>query len=131
MNAAGLNQACKAAKDLSKILELEFEALKNQDLEKFEVLQEKKEPILNLLSSLNIPSPSKNNKDDPWEPLRVIVSQCKESHRRNEILINRKLESIRMALNTMTGNDPNSSLEMYDKLGKISQKHPGKKFLEV
>ena len=36
-----------------------------------------------------------------------------------------------MALNTMTGNDANSSLEMYDKLGKISQKQTGKKFLEV
>ncbi len=131
MNAAGLNQACTAAKDLSKILELEFEALKNQDLEKFEILQEKKEPILNLLQSLNIPSPGKDYKDDPWEPLRIIVSECKKSHRRNEILINRKLESIRMALNTMSGNDANASLEMYDKLGKMSQKQPGKKFLEV
>ena len=131
MNIAGLKQACSAAKELSKILELEFDALKSQDLDKFEILQKQKEPILSLLQTLNVPPQDKNIKDDPWEPLRNIVSECQESHRRNEILINRKLESIRMALNTMTGNDANSSLEMYDKLGKISQKQPGKKFLEV
>jgi flagellar biosynthesis/type III secretory pathway chaperone len=131
VSIAGLKQACTVAKNLGEILDLEFEALKNQDLTKFESLQEKKEPILNLLSSLDIPPVNNDDKDDPWNPLRDIVSKCRDSHRRNEILINRKLESIRMALNTMSGGDPNSSLEMYDKLGKISQKSNRKNFLEV
>ena len=40
-------------------------------------------------------------------------------HQRNEVLVNTKLESIRNAIKTLGTNDPDSSVEIYDKLGKI------------
>ncbi|OUV02970.1 MAG: hypothetical protein CBC42_05550 [Betaproteobacteria bacterium TMED82] len=130
MGVAGMQQACDKARELLKILEMEFIALKEQKLDEFEELQLKKEPILLLLSSLDVPKADPSDSEDAWAPLREIVSQCKEAHRKNEILINRKLDSIRLALNTMTGNSQGSH-EMYDKLGKISQRRSRKKFLEA
>ena len=40
-------------------------------------------------------------------------------HQRNEVLVNTKLESIRNAIKTLGTNDPKSTVEIYDKLGKI------------
>jgi hypothetical protein len=57
--------------------------------------------------------------------------QCKESHRRNEILVTRRLDSIKSALNTLTGQNKEEELEMYDRLGKISQKKNSKGILEA
>jgi hypothetical protein len=42
-------------------------------------------------------------------------------HRRNEILIVRKLDAIRGTLQSMVIDDPASSVEVYDRLGKINR----------
>jgi len=47
--------------------------------------------------------------------------ECRDMHRRNEILIVRKLDAIRGTLQSMVIDDPASSVEVYDRLGKINR----------
>ena len=126
------DNARKYAGELLELLEHEFEALKAQDLNSLELLQEKKTPLLHYLSSESI---KKNvlsgNQSKEWMPFKNLMTQCKESHRRNEILVSRRLDSIKSALNTLTGQNKEEELEMYDRLGKISQKKNSKGILEA
>jgi flagellar biosynthesis/type III secretory pathway chaperone len=132
LNSDIVSQGCHAAKKIQDILESEFDALKKQDLEEFDSLQEKKASLINFVASLNVPPYKKDDSSDMWLPLREIILECKNLHRRNEILITRKLDSIRAALNTLSGENENStSVEMYDRLGKIAQKRNKKGFLEA
>lgn len=132
MNSNLITESCQAAKRIHEILELEFVALKKQDLEEFDSLQESKTELINFIASLNVPPYKEENKQDIWLPLREIIQECQNLHRRNEILITRKLDSIRAALNTLSGETDNStSVEMYDRLGKIAQKRNKKGFLEA
>ena len=48
-----------------------------------------------------------------------ILDECKTLHRRNEIFINRKLDSIRNALSTIQSSSSAASVDVYDRLGKI------------
>ena len=125
------DNAHKFAGELFELLEQEFEALKAQDLNSLELLQEKKTPLLNYLSSESIKNVSSGNQSKEWMPFRNLMAQCKESHRRNEILVTRRLDSIKSALNTLTGQNKEEELEMYDRLGKISQKKDSKGILEA
>lgn len=125
------DNAHKFAGELFELLEQEFEALKAQDLNSLELLQEKKTPLLNYLSSESIKNVSSGNQSKEWMPFRNLMAQCKESHRRNEILVTRRLDSIKSALNTLTGQNKEEELEMYDRLGKISQKKNSKGILEA
>jgi hypothetical protein len=49
------------------------------------------------------------------------MTHCKEMHRRNEVLIVRKIDAIRGALQSLQVQDPASSVEIYDRLGKVSR----------
>ena len=48
-----------------------------------------------------------------------VVTECRDLHRRNEIFMLRKLESIRGALQTIQSPDPLNAVEIYDRLGKV------------
>ena len=122
-----LTNALNGATALKGLLEQEFEALKSQNIADFEKLQPKKTEIISLLSNPELSNIAKNNAGIEltkstlgiWDNLTNIVSECKDLHRRNEIFINRKLESIKGALNTIQTPDPISSVEVYDRLGKV------------
>ena len=132
MDSKLIAESCQAAKQIKDILDLEFDALKKQDLDKFDSLQESKTALINFIANLNVPPLKESGDPDIWSPLREIIQECQNLHRRNEILITRKLDSIRAALNTLSGESDNSaSVEMYDKLGKIAQKRNKKGFLEA
>ena len=126
-----LRKNCEVANEILEILEEEFVALKNQDLEKFDTLQQSKSTLIDFISTQNIPPFDYKVVEDPWLPFREIIQKCQNLHRRNEILITRKLDSIRAALNTLSGDENNSSLEMYDRLGKIAQKRGKQGFIEA
>ena len=104
-----LTNALNSATALKGLLEQEFEALKSQNIADFEKLQPKKTEIISLLSNPELSNIVKNNASIEltkstlgiWDNLTKIISECKDLHRRNEIFINRKLESIKGALNTI------------------------------
>ena len=132
MGKGNADDAIRFANELHKLLELEFEALKLQKLSEIESIQEKKIPILEYLNADSIKANVKETSGEPnWESFKSIINECKSAHRRNEILVNRRIESIKSALSTLTGENKDDELEMYDKLGKLAQKKNSKGILEA
>ena len=106
------------AERLLALLDAEFEALKIQDLTAFESHQAEKAAILQELGSLTLPE--EGPEAQAWEPFREVIRQCRDHHRRNQILVQRKLDAIRAALKTLQGVDAASSVEVYDRMGRMS-----------
>jgi flagellar biosynthesis/type III secretory pathway chaperone len=59
------------------------------------------------------------------------MMNCRDMHRRNEILIMRKLDAIRGALESLNVNEATSSVEVYDRLGQIKRIRRLRGFTEV
>ena len=112
------NQASDIADQLLALLDQEFEHLKTQDLNAFEALQPQKTSLLGALSQLNLPEPA--DASDPWNGFRSRIAECKDRHRRNEILLQRKLDAIKAALRTLQGPDPLNAVEVYDRMGRLN-----------
>jgi flagellar biosynthesis/type III secretory pathway chaperone len=108
---------------LEALLEQEFEALKAQDLDHFEQLLEQKNGLLEQLSHLSgVRQPDDADQlGSEWDAFKARMVECRDMHRRNEILIVRKLDAIRGTLQSMVIDDPASSVEVYDRLGKINR----------
>ena len=122
---AGLSGFIDYARSLSVLLDEEFEALKTQDLEHFERLQPNKVDLLKKISQ--VPPPKAENTSQSqaglsaeWEGFQQLVRECRDRHQRNAILIQRKLDAIRSALRTLQGADATSSVEVYDRLGRLA-----------
>ena len=123
-----LSLALDQATRLKDLLELEFSALKTQDLTAFDNLQPLKIDILSFLSSDDLSQRVKNYGDSSenmsvhislWDDVMTIVSECRDLHKRNEIFMLRKLESIKGALQTIQSPDPLNTVEVYDRFGKV------------
>jgi len=115
---------------LSQMLELEFDALKIQNLDEFERLQ----PIKNdLLSQLTQMAPSKEilEEDPQWGAWLEGIAACRDMHRRNAVLMERKLESIRGALDSLRLPGTGSGVEIYDRLGHVSRFSRGRGYNEA
>ena len=108
---------------LTDLLDEEFNALKEQDLDAFEELLNEKNQILADLTQLTgVRQPEDADRLGPeWTPFRDRMRVCRDMHRRNEILILRKLDAIRGALESLNVNDPTSPVEVYDRLGQIKR----------
>lgn len=109
--------AIQSAEQLAQILDQEFEALKAQNLDAFEQLQGQKVPLISNLAQVSPPLPGQEATQ--WAGLQEIILGCRDRHRRNSLLIQRKLDAIRAALKTLQGADPASSVEVYDRLGRL------------
>lgn len=115
---------------LSQMLELEFNALKIQNLDEFERLQ----PVKNdLLSQLTQMAPSKEilEEDPQWGTWLEGIAACRDMHRRNAVLMERKLESIRGALDSLRLPGTGSGVEIYDRLGHVSRFSRGRGYNEA
>jgi len=126
-----LQQILHKTEALKELLESEFSALSKKDLPELEEIQQKKSEILASLSNekfLSLVEFQKTNSDrssldaEPlriWDQIIAVMQNNRKLHQRNEVLVNTKLESIRNAIKTLGTSDPQSSVEIYDKLGKI------------
>lgn len=115
---------------LVQLLALEFEALKSQDLDRFESLQPGKNDLLAELTQL-CPSPDDLQKLPEWDALRERLIECRDLHRRNAVLIERKLDTIRGALHSLRAGDSGSPVEVYDRLGQVARFSRGRGYQEV
>ena len=108
---------------LVDLLDEEFNALKEQDLDAFEeLLNEKNHILADLTQITGVRQPEDADRLGPeWTPFRSRMVTCRDMHRRNEILILRKLDAIRGALESLNVNDPTSPVEVYDRLGQIKR----------
>ena len=123
MQASSLEQALTLAQTLENMLEQEFEHLKVQNLDAFEASQASKNELLQQLAQLaGIHGPESADALGPeWDGFKEHMAHCRDMHRRNEVLIVRKIDAIRGALQSMQVQDPTSSVEIYDRLGKVSR----------
>ena len=121
--ASSLEQALVLVQTLDEMLEQEFEHLKVQNLDAFEASQTSKNELLQQLAQLaGIHGPESADALGPeWDAFKEHMAHCRDMHRRNEVLIVRKIDAIRGALQSLQVQDPTSSVEIYDRLGKVSR----------
>ena len=113
------------AHELEQVLEQEFRALQDQKLDAFEQLQPGKSELLAELSRLCPPAQDLQNQPQ-WAGLHDSLLRGRDAHRRNAVLIDRKLEAIRGALTSLQTGNPTASVEVYDRLGKVSRFNKGR-----
>lgn len=116
-------QAMVLARALEDMLEEEFAHLKVQNLDAFEASQTSKNELLQQLAQLAgiHGSESADALGPEWDGFKEQMAHCRDMHRRNEVLIVRKIDAIRGALQSLQVQDPTSSFEIYDRLGKLSR----------
>ena len=118
------------ASQLSKLLLLEFEALKVQDLDRFESLQPGKNDLLAGLAKF-CPSAEDLQNLPEHEKLRELLIECRDLHRRNAVLIERKLDTIRGTLHSLHTGETGSPVEVYDRLGQVARFSKGRGYQEI
>jgi flagellar biosynthesis/type III secretory pathway chaperone len=106
---------------LEALLEEEFAALKAQDMSNFDSINENKNKLLKELMALTgIHQPEDAQKlDSRWNEFKDKMRLCRNLHRRSEILVNRKLDAINGALESLRVGSGPTSVETYDRLGRI------------
>jgi flagellar biosynthesis/type III secretory pathway chaperone len=126
-------QAQALALSLEQMLEQEFEHLKAQNLDAFDAGQADKNVLLQELTQLaGITGPdSADALGAEWDDFKDQMAHCRDLHRRNEVLITRKIDAIRGALQSLQVEDPSSSVEIYDRLGKVSRNRRGRGYNEA
>jgi flagellar biosynthesis/type III secretory pathway chaperone len=102
------------------MLEQEFEALRTQQIDQFEQLQPVKAELLAEITRLAPPAADMQALPE-WQEFRDTMIQCRDLHRRNAVLMERKLEAIRGTLQSLRVDDDASSVEVYDRLGHVSR----------
>jgi flagellar biosynthesis/type III secretory pathway chaperone len=122
--------ALSLAKQLSELLLLEFEALKVQDLDRFEALQPGKNELLAGLSQL-CPSAEDLQSLPEFEDLKMLLVDCRDLHRRNAVLIERKLYTIRGTLHSLHTGESGSPVEVYDRLGQVARFSKGRGYQDI
>lgn len=131
-NTDTLREGIHKANALVTLLGEEFALLKAGDLESFEALQAKKSETLEALSAL-MPvltgEVSLTETDDSEtastlvEEIKVLLATCRDAHLKNAMLIDRKIEATRSALEVLRSSRSADTGETYDKLGKLKRGH--------
>ena len=135
MKKLDITKAQQEISELHRLLEKEFDALKDQKIDLFEKYQTEKNEILTsisesgLLEELQSLSNQSEDYDAHTRNLDILhknISECSKLQSRNEVLIRHKLIAIRETIDSFT--IPNNPLaETYDSLGtmkKSSVKRP-------
>jgi flagellar biosynthesis/type III secretory pathway chaperone len=130
-------QLVKAVMDrvesLESVLEQEFDALKAQDLDHLDRLLNAKTDILQEIANMTgvRQALDADKLDASWDNFRSKMMYCRNLNRRNEILVIRKLDAIRGALKSLQINDPSSSVEVYDRLGRLNRLRRSRNYLQM
>lgn len=116
---------------LSVILNTEFEAIKVQDMDQLERIQQDKEDALLQLSDRRfkdvmtaleqtLAAPDAANIMDKWQALLGAAEASRGHLVRNQLLIEKKLIVLREALQSLYQTDNNQGLQLYNRLGKLA-----------
>jgi flagellar biosynthesis/type III secretory pathway chaperone len=109
---------------LLEILEAEFKLLQTNNLDVFETLQAEKQVIIEALSEKLTPADIDNDynvADGESDDSNVtsMLAMCRDHHIRNGILLEKKIEANKNALNILRSSRHSEEVETYDKLGKV------------
>ena len=134
-----LREGLHKATALEALLDDEYALLNSGDLDSFEALQLKKNETLEALSSL-LPALVGNQdtvETDNESPaaliqeIKVVLATCRDAHLRNAMLIDRKIEVTRSALEVLRSSRSADTGETYDKLGRIKRGYSPSRQTEV
>ena len=115
---------------LAALLEEELALLTAGDLDSFEALQSRKAEILESLSALvptlsgEVPIEAGPDIDTTValiDEIKEVLATCRDAHLKNAILIDRKIEATRSALEVLRSSRSVDTGETYDKLGRIKR----------
>tara|TARA_B100000768_G_scaffold67418_1_gene64832 strand:- start:1319 stop:1789 length:471 start_codon:yes stop_codon:yes gene_type:complete len=139
-----LTQAISDAQQLQSTLDLEYDYLKNSDLEAFQELQVRKQhdvQTIQLFDALrnqfctkaSIDQEDKNfsqhlppSQQTQWQQLLDILEACDKTHRTSDYYMRTKLESISKALETLELSSPMTSTNLYNNLGNAFKSNIGR-----
>ena len=139
-----LTQAISDAQQLQSTLDLEFDYLKNSDLQAFQELQVRKQhdvQTIQLFDALrnqfctkaSIDQEDKNfsqhlppSQQTQWQQLLDILEACNKTHRTSDYYMRTKLESISKALETLELSSPMTSTNLYNSLGNAFKSNIGR-----
>ena len=125
-----LRDGLHKANALVALLQEELALLTAGDLNSFEALQSRKAEVLESLSAL-VPTlsgevlleegPDTETTQALVEEIKQILETCRDAHLKNAILIDRKIEATRSALEVLRSSRSADIGETYDKLGRIKR----------
>ena len=109
---------------LLEILEAEFKLLQTDNLDGFETLQAEKQVIVEGLSEKLAPTEidadyNIADVDSDDSNVKSMLAMCRDYHIRNGILLEKKIEANKNALNILRSSRHSEEVETYDKLGKV------------
>ena len=109
---------------LLEILEAEFKLLQTDNLDGFETLQAEKQVIVEALSEKLTPADIDDDYnladgDSDDSNVKPMLAMCRDYHIRNGILLEKKIEANKNALNILRSSRHTDEVETYDKLGKV------------
>lgn len=113
-DTADIARATEQAHRLAAILDEEFAALRAQDIAAFEAMQDNKQNVLTALSQIAETHGTTWNEQPEWAVTLGLLQDCRDAHRRNETILRRQLDVVRMSLAALTRDDAPA---LYDHLG--------------
>ncbi len=125
-----LRDGLHKAHALSALLQEELALLTAGDLDSFEALQSRKAEVLESLSALmptlsgEVPIEDGSDVDAAValiDDIKEVLATCRDAHLKNAILIDRKIEATRSALEVLRSSRSADTVETYDKLGRIQR----------
>ncbi len=125
-----LRDGIHKANTLSALLQEELALLTAGDLDSFEALQSRKAEVLESLSALmptlsgEVPIEDGSDVDATValiDDIKEVLATCRDAHLKNAILIDRKIEATRSALEVLRSSRSADTGETYDKLGRIQR----------
>ena len=103
------------------LLDHEFDTLKRRDIDAFEGVQQEKTQLLTSLADVAAWARGQNPIPAKWQALQEPLERARDLHMRNLQLMQRQLDAVRGALQTLQG-DAAPSIDLYDRMGHVAQR---------
>ena len=105
---------------LSAVLEKEFSALVEKNLDLLESLQgQKVEMLTQIEQAWQSLDPEAIDDQSALAAVRALMADCKDKHIRNDLLLHRQMETVKNLLATLTNQSAERYGDVYNKLGRI------------
>ena len=107
---------------LSAVLEKEFSALVEKNLDLLESLQSQKVALLTEIEQTWQGFNTETVADQTaLDAVRALMADCKDKHIRNDLLLRRQMETVKTLLATLTSQSAERFGDVYNKLGRIKR----------
>ena len=107
---------------LSAVLEKEFSALTEKNLDLLESLQSQKVDLLTEIEQAwQAFDTEAVVEQTALDAVRALMADCKDKHIRNDLLLRRQMETVKNLLATLTSQSAERFGDVYNKLGRIKR----------